>query len=144
MADPYADIVQSMTAQACKLFPTGMCLGRVETAEENKIQIKADNGLLLEREDLLINAALSTAPESMTLDGLSGAVVLGVNQSIPCSATVGTATLQSISLQNVPGTLSGTVRSSVHRTGLRVGDRVLLQPIHDAQMYVVLCKVVTP
>lgn len=53
MADPYADIIQSMTAQACKLFPTGMCLGRVEASEENKIQIKADNGLLLDRKSVV-------------------------------------------------------------------------------------------
>lgn len=144
MADPYADIVKSLTAQSAKFFPTGMCLGRVEAVAENKLQIKADNGLLLEREDLMLNAELSTVPEPMTLDALSGSVVLGVNQSIPCSATVGTATLQSISLQNIPGTLSGSVRSSVQRSGLQVGDQVLLQPIHDGQMYVILCKVVTP
>ena len=51
-------------------------------------------------------------------------------------------TINSMTLYDVPGKLTGTVRVRARR--LQAGDRVLLQPSADGQIYYLLTKVVRP
>lgn len=144
MRDPYAGLARTMQETAQEARPAGMCLGRVTKIGKGVLEIKADNGLELDQEDLLVNSllqydAVETENHEITA---SQNTVLGVNRQVPCLAMVGPYELTAINLYDLPGTFSGGFDSRMTVSRLAVNDQVLMQPVNDGQTYVVLCKVV--
>ena len=144
----YQGLAQEMRHQAKAMLPPGMCVGVVKEYTAQRLVIQAD-GMALENDDLLVNAdlcydAVLTAPASY--DGQLGEVDLSGIGAVSASVDCGFGSITKITLQTVSGSLSGTgtVQVTVKTRRLAVGDRVLLQPSADGQLYYVLCKVVSP
>lgn len=144
MSNPYAELAQTMRESAGDARPAGMCLGLVTAIGPGVLEIKTDNGLKLDGDDLLLNSILRyDTPEAEVHELTSGGVTLGVNRQVQCLAEVGPYVLSGITLYDLPGELSGGLGTQTTVNRLRVNDRVLMQPINDGQTYVVLCKVVS-
>lgn len=143
--NPYAEIVSEMQTQAQRQAPPGRCTGTVVSIGPGTLEIQTDRGMILDKEDLLINPALLYgAEEEQTVELLtSEGVSLGVNQMVSCYAEVGPYMLQGIRLGDLPGVLTGTLTGRVRTNRLKPGDRVLMLPSADGQLYYVICKVVT-
>lgn len=145
--DPYAGLIRQMQRHGADNAPPGMCLGVVTAAGERLLNIRTESGLELTREDLVLNASLAWDAEE-TLTAIEPAedegVVLSVDQMVNCFIMfthIETITVHSITLYDVPGVLTGSVRVRTRR--LKEGDTVLMQPSADGQIYYVICKVVT-
>ncbi len=138
----YAGIVDLMQSEARRQAPPGVCLGRVTRIGQGVLNIRLANGMELDREDLLVNASLIGAQkETLAILSSTGAA-LAVNSPVSCFVQIGEASASLITLYNLPGSLSGTLTAQVQTQCLAVGDRVLLLPDADGQIYYVLCKVV--
>lgn len=132
--DPYVSLLQQMQAAGAQNVPPGMCLGTVTQIGTGTIQIRTDAALVLSGEDLLVNPTLLWDAEEET------EATLRVEQEVACKIefTVGTeaVTVSRMTLHALPGTLQTQTRR------LKKGERVLMQPSRDGQIYYVLCKVV--
>lgn len=146
--DPYTGILREMRIQSRASAPEGMCLGVVKAIGPGVLQVQTDTGLLLEAEDLWINPLYAyDNEEELALEApTSGEAQLAVNRMINCliqfSLNGSQITINSMTLYDVPGKLTGTVQVKTRR--LKVGDRVFLQPSADGQIYYLLSKVVRP
>ncbi len=144
MSNPYAELARTMRESAGEARPAGLCLGRITAVGQGVLEIRADNGLELDGDDLLVNVMLRhDTPEAQAHEITAGGVSLGVNRQVPCLAKVGPYDLTGITLYDLPGELSGALGTQATVNRLAVGDRVLMVSIHDGQRYVVLCKVVS-
>ncbi len=147
--DPYAGLIREMQRHGAEHAPPEMCLGVVTAVGDHLLHIRTEHGLELSREDLVVNASLAwDAEEELTMiqpaEEESGAT-LAVNRAVQCYIMfthIDPIQIHSITLYDVPGVLTGTVRVKTRR--LQAGDTVLLQPAADGQIYYVLCKVVRP
>lgn len=146
--DPYTGILREMRTQSRASAPDGMCLGVVKAIGPGVLQVQTDMGLLLEAEDLWINPLYAyDNEEELALEApTSGEAQLAVNRMINCliqfSLNGSQITIKEMTLYDVPGKLTGTIKVRTRR--LKVGDRVLLQPSADGQIYYLLSKVVRP
>lgn len=146
--DPYTGILREMRTQSREAAPEGMCLGVVKAIGPGVLQVQTDTGLLLEAEDLWINPlyAYDNEEELTLVVPTSGEAQLEVNRVINCLIQFAfqgaQITINSMPLYDVPGKLTGTIKVRTRR--LKVGDRVLLQPSADGQIYYLLSKVVRP
>lgn len=147
--DPYVGILGEMRAQAQAAAPAGMCLGIVRAIGPGVLQVQTDTGLQLDAEDLWINPLYAyDNEEELTLVDPAGSAEanLDVNRVIDCLIQFAfqgaMITINSMTLYDVPGKLTDTVRVKARR--LQAGDRVLLQPSADGQIYYLLTKVVRP
>ena len=144
--DPYTGILREMRTQSREAAPAGMCLGVVKSIGTGVLQVQTDTGLLLDAEDLRINPIYAyDAAEELTLEiPDESEAQLEVNRNINCliQFTLNGAqiTINNMTLYNVPGKLTGTIKVRTQR--LQVGDRVLLVPSADAQTYYLMSKVV--
>ena len=144
--DAFSEILAEMRGQARSVAPPGMCLGTVMEYSARRLVIQA-KGMMLENDDLMVNAELlydAVMEAEASYDGQLGQVTLEVDQSVAATASCGRGAIDSITLTDVPGQLSGTgtVRVTVKTRRLAVGDQVLMQPTADGQIYYVICKVV--
>lgn len=132
--DPYVSLWRQMRAAGAQCAPPGMCLGTVTQIDTVVLQIRTDAGLILSGEDLLVNPALLWDAKE------EAAATLNVGQDVACKIefTVGmeTVTVERMKLYTLPGTMQTQSRR------LKKGERVLMQPSRDGQVYYVLCKVV--
>ena len=146
--DPYTGILREMRTQSRASAPDGMCLGKVKAIGPGVLQVQTDTGLLLEAEDLWINPLYAyDNEEELALEApTSGEAQLAVNRMINCliqfSLNGSQITIKEMTLYDVPGRLTGTIKVRTRR--LKVGDQVLLQPSADGQIYYLLSKVVRP
>lgn len=146
--DPYTGILREMRTQSRASAPDGMCFGVVKAIGPGVLQVQTDTGLLLEAEDLWINPLYAyDNEEELALEApTSGEAQLAVNRMINCliqfSLNGSQITIKEMTLYDVPGKLTGTIKVRTRR--LKVGDRVLLQPSADGQIYYLLSKVVRP
>lgn len=146
--DPYTGILREMRTQFRASVPDGMCLGVVKAIGPGVLQVQTDTGLLLEAEDLWINPLYAyDNEEELALEAPTGGEAqLAVNRMINCliqfSLNESQITIKEMTLYDVPGKLTGTIKVRTRR--LKVGDRVLLQPSADGQIYYLLSKVVRP
>ena len=146
--DPYTRILREMRTQSRASAPDGMCFGVVKAIGPGVLQVQTDTGLLLEAEDLWINPLYAyDNGEELALEApTSGEAQLAVNRMINCliqfSLNGSQITIKEMTLYDVPGKLTGTIKVRTRR--LKVGDRVLLQPSADGQIYYLLSKVVRP
>ena len=143
--DPYVGLNNYFGRKAAGAIPAWYTEGRVLSA--NPLLIRAD-GMNLDRDDLLIDPMLGYDYEE-TLDGLfvdaeGTEVTLSVGRSVGCSAKCSYGSHASITLTDLPGTLSGSVRLKLKSRRLEIGDRVLMIPSKDGQTYFVLRKLVRP
>lgn len=110
------------------------------------LQVQTDTGLMLDGEDIKINPVYAyDAVEELALEALaSEETQLAVNQMINCliqfSVNGSQVTVNKMTLYDVPGKLTGTIKVRTRR--LKVGDRVLLLPSSDEQTYYLISKVV--
>lgn len=146
--DPYTGILREMRTQSRASAPDGMCFGVVKAIGPGVLQVQTDTGLLLEAEDLWINPLYAyDNEEELALEApTSGEAQLAVNRMINCliqfSLNGSQITIKEMTLYDVPGKLTGTIKVRTRR--LKVGNRVLLQPSADGQIYYLLSKVVRP
>ena len=146
--DPYTRILREMRTQSRASAPDVMCFGVVKAIGPGVLQVQTDTGLLLEAEDLWINPLYAyDNEEELALEApTSGEAQLAVNRMINCliqfSLNGSQITIKEMTLYDVPGKLTGTIKVRTRR--LKVGDRVLLQPSADGQIYYLLSKVVRP
>ena len=141
-----------MRGQAKKVQPPGWCLGTVLSVEGG-LRIFA-GGQELDGEDLLVDPSLlgdRELPFSVDLDldkaeeGKTSDVTLDVGGAyVRTQFQVGVVTITSIPLFELPGKLSGKLNGKLTITGTRlaVGDKVLLLPDREGQLYYVISKVV--
>ena len=153
-SDPYAGILLEMRSQAEKIQPPGWCLGTVLSVAGG-LRIFA-GGQELDGEDLLVDPSLLEDRElpffvDLDLDspkeGAASSVTLDVGGTyVRTHIQVGQVTISSIPLYELPGKLSGKVSGKLTITGSRlaVGDKVVLLPDREGQLYYVVCKVVRP
>ena len=147
--DPYTGILREMRTQSRASAPEGMCLGVVKAIGPGVLQVQTDTGLLLEVEDLWINPLYAYDNEeelTLVVPAEGNEANLDVNRVINCLIQFAfqgaMITINSMTLYDVPGKLTGTIKVRTRR--LKVGDRVLLQPSADGQIYYLLSKVVRP
>lgn len=146
--DPYSGLIRQMRLQGGANAPPGMCRGVVTAVGPDTLSIRTDSGLMLYREDLVLNASLAwDAEEELTLaapENEETGAVLTVDQAVRCfmgfTHMEDFIKVYTITLYDVPGVLTGRVRVRARR--LKAGDAVLMQPSADGQTYYVLCKVV--
>ena len=144
--DPYVGLLSEMRVQSRAEAPAGMCIGEVKAIGKHILQVQTATGLLLDGDDLQINPIYGyDAEEELMLElPKSNGAQLKVNQEIQCliSFFVGDTEVQirQMTLYDVPGKLTGTIKVRTRR--LQVGDRVLLLPSADGQIYYLLSKVV--
>ena len=146
--DAFPGILEEMRGQARSVAPPGMCLGVVKEYSAQRLVIQA-NGMMLENDDLMVNAELlydAVMEAEASYGGQLGQVTLEVDKTVSATASCGFGAISSITLTDVPGQLSGTgvVQVTVKTRRLAVGDQVLMQPTADGQLYYVICKVVRP
>ena len=110
--DPYTGILREMRTQSRASAPEGMCLGVVKAIGSGVLQVQTDTGLQLDTEDLWINPLYAyDNEEELTLEApTSGEAQLEVNQVI-----------NSMTLYDVPGKLTGTVRVKTRRLQAATG-----------------------
>ena len=138
--DPYAGILLEVDKRAQKAQPPGWCLGTVLDVGEDRLVIRAD-GMDLDERDLMVNPMLLydySEEVEATYSSAGGEVTLGVNRVVACLAQ---CLAESITLFNLPGTLSGTITVTLKSRRLAKGDQVVLLPDREGQIYYVLCKV---
>lgn len=132
--DPYVSLLRQMQAAGAQSMPPGICPGTVTQIGAGTIQIRTDAGLILSGEDLMVNPTLLWDAEE------EAAAALNVGQNVACKIefTVGeeNVKVEQMTLYTLPGTLQTQSRR------LKKGERVLMQPSPDGQIYYVLCKVV--
>ena len=144
--DPYVGILGEIRRQSQNAAPAGMCLGVVRSIGPGVLQVQTDTGLMLDGEDIRINPLYAyDAVEELALEALaSEEMQLAVNQMINCliqfSVNGSQVTVNKMTLYDVPGKLTGTIKVRTRR--LKVGDRVLLLPSSDEQTYYLISKVV--
>ena len=143
--DPYAGLLETMTERGRRAQRPGWCLGTVAEIGEGRLVIRAD-GHELDQEDLMVNPLLLyDAQEDLkvTYSAGGGEVELGVYGSVPVEAACGAGHHSSIEFYGIPGTREGTVKVTVTSQRLKAGDRVVLLPDSEGQIYYVVCKVVS-
>lgn len=144
--DPYAGLLDELRDDARAILPPAPCLGTVMAAENGLLSVQT-NGMLLDNDDLKVNEILSwdyIEQAKATFYQQGGKVSLNVNQEIPCHTSMCdlAAVHTKIELTEIPGTLAGTVEVILTHRRLRRGDRVLLIPDQEGQVYTIVCKVV--
>lgn len=146
--DPYVGFLKEMIEQGKASTPAGMCLGTVLSISSDSLRIRTDAGLELDQEDVLLNPMLKWDAEETHECAVSGCkdLSLDVNNQVSCLIDFyhGTdhITVNQISLYGIPGQLKGSLTLKVKTRRLQTGDRVLLQPTADGQIYYAICKVV--
>lgn len=144
--DPYAGLLLEVQKQALAVQPAGLCIGEVREYNADRVVI-CTGGLMLSNEDLILNSELIWDAEtrlSLSYDGSLGAVTLAVNAAVPAVVDCPMGAITQLSLGELSGHAqgTGTIDVTVRTRRLSVGDKVILQPSADGQVYYVLCKVV--
>ena len=157
--DPFAGITLEMQNQAKRVQPPGWRLGKVLAVGPGTLRIRA-GGLDLDEEDLWVNPALLggheepflakitlSAQDTEAEDAEGAPHKLDVGGArVQTFIQIGTVTVSSIPLYDLPGVLTGVFTGTVELIGnrLKAGDWVVLLPDSNEEFYYVLTKVVQP
>ena len=122
--NPYVKFLGAMRDEARGQMPEVYRFGTVESVAPLTI---STSGILLSKDDLLINAGITERTETISMSETSGDLAGTIN---------GNSSTFYISGGNMSTTASIEL-------SLTKGDNVLLIPIDDNQKFIILCKVVS-